>query len=203
MRKPTNAEVLKLVEEIILPFYKIERDMTFVVDDGYRNENDAEHSWSLALLACALAPHIDSKLDVGLISQFAVVHDLVEVYASDTSVWADDETLAQKAKNEHDALQKLKKKFAHFPWMIETIIAYEKQDTAEALYVRSIDKYIAFSIRFLERGRFFKEQQITKETFEKTIKIPYAKAQGHKGAAAYLDLMIEEYHKHPEQFFTK
>jgi hypothetical protein len=44
MRKPTNAEVLKLVEEIILPFYKIERDMTFVVDDGYRNENDAEHS---------------------------------------------------------------------------------------------------------------------------------------------------------------
>ena len=200
MKKPTNDEVKKLVEEVVLPFYRIERDMTFAVDGGYRNENDAEHSWSLALVACALAPHIDPTLNVGLVGQFAVVHDLVEVYANDTSVWADDETIAKKESNEKAALLMLQEKYTHFPWLLETISEYEKQDTNEALYVRSIDKYIAFCIRFLEKGRFFKEQGITKEMFEKAMLIPRAKAQGHKGAAHYLEMMLEEYDKHPEQF---
>lgn len=40
------------------------------------------------MLACSLAHEIDPTLDIGKISQFAIAHDLVEVYADDTSVFA-------------------------------------------------------------------------------------------------------------------
>ncbi len=200
MKKPTNDQVKKLVEEVVLPFSRIERDMTIPLESGYRNENDAEHSWSVALVACALAPHIDPTLDVGLVSQFAIVHDLVEIYASDVSIWADGDTLAQKEKKEQDALEQIKKNYAHFPWLVQTIEAYEKQDSNEAHYVRSIDKYVPLIIRFFEEGRYFKEQGITKELFDKVIETPRGKAHLHKGAAEYFEAMKKEYDEHPEHF---
>lgn len=169
MKKPTHDEIKKFIAEIILPFYVVERDMLIPTqpEGNRRNENDAEHSWSVAVLACSLAPHIDPKLDVGLVSQFAIVHDLVEVYAADTSVWADDEALNSKEQNETEALTKIKSRFANFPWLIDTLEKYERQDTNEALYVRAIDKYIALVIRFMDGGEFYRTQGITKEIFEK------------------------------------
>jgi 5'-deoxynucleotidase YfbR-like HD superfamily hydrolase len=58
MPKPTIADLEKLVREIIFPFYRIERAFPLSFRPG-QPENDAEHSWSLALLACALAPHME------------------------------------------------------------------------------------------------------------------------------------------------
>lgn len=200
MKKPTNDEVKKLVREIVIPFSLIERDMTIPLESGYRQENDAEHSWSVALVACALAPHIDPTLDIGLVSQYALVHDLVEIYASDVSIWADDDTLSQKDENERKALEVIKQKYSHFPWLVQTIETYEKQDSNEALYVRSIDKYVPLILRSFEEGRYFKERGITKEIFDKGIALPRMKAHGHKAAAEYYDVMLEEYYAHPEHF---
>lgn len=200
MKKPTNDDVKKLVEEIVIPFSLIERDMSIPLESGYRQENDAEHSWSVALVACALAPHIDPTLDIGLVSQYALVHDLVEIYASDVSIWADDDALSKKDENEQKALEVIKQKYSHFPWLVQTTEAYERQDSNEALYVRSIDKYVPLIIRFFENGRYFKEQGITKEIFDKGIALPRVKAHGHKGAAEYFDIMLEEYNAHPEHF---
>jgi hypothetical protein len=44
-------------------------------------ESDTDHTVMLALIACALAPIVDARLDVGLVAQYALVHDLVEAYA--------------------------------------------------------------------------------------------------------------------------
>src|SRR3989344_7587073 len=144
MEKPTHHEVKELLSELIIPFYEVERDMLIPTQPvgERRNENDAEHSWSVAVLACCLAPHIDPNLDIGLVSQFAILHDLVEVYADDVSVWADKASLSLKEENEMEALKTIQKQFVHFPWLVETLESYERQDTSEALYVRAIDKYI-------------------------------------------------------------
>lgn len=200
MKKPTNDDVKRLVEEVVIPFSLIERDMSIPLESGYRQENDAEHSWSVALVACVLAPHIDPTLDIGLVSQYALVHDLVEIYASDVSIWADDDALSKKDENEQKALEVIKQKYSHFPWLTQTVEAYEKQDSNEALYVRSIDKYVPLIIRFFENGRYFKERGITKEIFDKGIALPRMKAHGHKAAAEYYDIMLEEYNAHPEHF---
>ena len=50
---------------------------------------------------------MDSKLDVGKICQFATVYDLVEVYAGDTSSFADESKKATKEQREENALRKL------------------------------------------------------------------------------------------------
>jgi 5'-deoxynucleotidase YfbR-like HD superfamily hydrolase len=202
MEKPTHDEVKGLISEVILPFYEIERDMLLpTVPEGQRrNENDAEHSWSVAMLACTLAPHIDPGLDIGKVSQFAIVHDLVELFADDTSVWAEDSALAAKDQKEANALAQLKERFSNFPWLIETVEAYEKQDSNEALYVRAIDKYIAVAIRFMDGGEFYRNRGITKEIFDRNLATHREKAHGHPGVAEYYEQVRAEYDAHPEHF---
>lgn len=202
MQKPTHDDVQELLAEIVLPFYLIERDMLLpsMPEGQRRNENDAEHSWSVSILACILARHIDPSLDIGLVSQFGMVHDLVEVYADDTSVWADDAALSSKATNEAAALEKIKSKFSHFPWLVETLEAYERQDCDEALYVRAIDKYIALCIRFMDGGEYYRAKGLTKEAFDKGLASHREKAHRHQGVAEYYERIRAEYDAHPEHF---
>ncbi len=52
-------------------------------------ENTAEHSWQLALAAAVLAEHADEPVDVARVVAMLLVHDLVEIDAGDTFVYAD------------------------------------------------------------------------------------------------------------------
>src|ERR1043165_2205655 len=52
-----------------------------------RRENDAEHSWHLAMMVVVLAEHSDRPIDVGHTVQLVLVHDLVEIYAGDTPLY--------------------------------------------------------------------------------------------------------------------
>lgn len=60
-----------------------------------RRENDAEHSWHLALMVVLLAEYADEPIDVGHAIKLVVIHDLVEIYAGDSPVFvpgaADDQ----------------------------------------------------------------------------------------------------------------
>src|SRR5438105_2221565 len=108
MPKPSHSQIAQLLRDLIVPFHLIFRDSNIPIGKQ-RPENDAEHSWSLAVLACSLAPEIDSTLDTGKVCQFAVAHDLLEVYAGDTSVFAGSKHCATKAIREEKALQRLAK----------------------------------------------------------------------------------------------
>ena len=52
-----------------------------LVVDGSRRENDAEHSWHLAMLAMILEEYSSQKVDIERVLNITLVHDLVEVYA--------------------------------------------------------------------------------------------------------------------------
>lgn len=201
MERRGHEEAQRLIEGVLLPFYGVKRDM-LIPNEDYRFENDAEHSWSLSILACSLASRIDPSLDVGLVSQLASVHDLAEVVADDTSVWADEAALESKQKKEEDAVAVLRERFANnFPWLIETLEAYERLDTPEANYVRAMDKYIALCIRFQDNGKFYREQYITKEIFDAKLASHRKKAHSHPGVAKYYELIRADYDNHPEHFY--
>ena len=55
-----------------------------------RQENSAEHSWHLALMALVLADHAPPGTDLGKVSAMVVLHDLVEIDAGDLYVYADE-----------------------------------------------------------------------------------------------------------------
>jgi hypothetical protein len=52
-----------------------------------RRENDAEHSWHLAMMVAILAEYSDEPIDVGRTIQLVLLHDLVEIYAGDTPLY--------------------------------------------------------------------------------------------------------------------
>ena len=61
--------------------------------DGKRKENDAEHSWHLALMAVLLKEHMKEDVDTARVMVMVLLHDLVEIDAGDT--YAYDEKGAQ------------------------------------------------------------------------------------------------------------
>ena len=56
-----------------------------VVIGTQRQENDAEHSWHLALMALLLSEYArDKDLDLFRVVKMVLIHDLVEIDAGDT-----------------------------------------------------------------------------------------------------------------------
>jgi len=50
---------------------------TYVIHED-RKENDAEHSWHLAILAFLLAEYSNEKIDVSHVMKMVLIHDVVE-----------------------------------------------------------------------------------------------------------------------------
>ncbi|WP_338792204.1 HD domain-containing protein [Bernardetia sp. MNP-M8] len=52
-----------------------------------RHENDAEHSWHLAMMAMILAEHSNEDIDILKVLKMLLIHDLVEIDAGDTFLY--------------------------------------------------------------------------------------------------------------------
>ncbi|NTW62167.1 HD domain-containing protein [Candidatus Saccharibacteria bacterium] len=115
--------------------------------DGHR-ENDSEHSFHLSLSAIELAADYYPELDIGLVAQFSLVHDLPEIYAGD--VWTfsiSDEDRAKKEEAERRATQKLMTELpTHTAQLLKR---YEKQIEPEAKFVRFVDKLLPAIINIM------------------------------------------------------
>lgn len=142
-------QLLIILRELAVPPCAITRTTVLPFDHG-RQENDAEHSFSLALVAMCIAPLIDEKLDLGLISQYALVHDLVEIYAGDTSVYADQRLKDTKHRRERAAYDKLRGKFGDaYPWLLKTLDDYASRVNSESKFVYALDKIMPHAMVIL------------------------------------------------------
>ena len=55
--------------------------------DGSRQENDAEHSWHLAMLVLTLGEYADEPIDLLRVLKMVLIHDIVEIDAGDTFIY--------------------------------------------------------------------------------------------------------------------
>lgn len=74
--------------------------------DGSRKENDAEHSWHLALSAILLKEHMDAPVDLMKVIVMVLIHDLVEIDAGDTYAY-DSEGAKSKRERELKAAERI------------------------------------------------------------------------------------------------
>jgi 5'-deoxynucleotidase YfbR-like HD superfamily hydrolase len=199
MQEPTLKDIEALMSRLIFPFYQVERDAVPPIEPR-RYENDVEHSWSVALLACSLAPEIDSELNVGKIAQFAIVHDLIELFAGDTSPWHTKDSRESKEKREAKALQHIERQFTRFPWIAQTIKDYESHQSNEAKFVWAVDKIIILLLRYLDQGRFYVENGITKQLFDERLTRHRQKAHAHPKIGNYYERLLDLFAQHPEYF---
>lgn len=106
-----------------------------------RDENDTEHSYNLALVVWKVITADNLPLDVNLAIKYALVHDLVEIYAGDVCAFTGKIDMETKQNNEKLALDKLKqdKSLADFVKYIEQ---YESRVDEESRFVYSFDKFM-------------------------------------------------------------
>jgi len=156
MTQSTN-ELLKFVE-FTNQFAIVKRDIYKNLTDGKENENDAEHSFQLAMVVWYLAHKLDVDLDLNKLIQYSLVHDLVETYAGDISAW-DEEGRANKKEQEAKSLNRIKEEFPEFKPMTDLINKYENKEDLEAKFVNATDKLMPAINIMLDEGRFWKDNQ--------------------------------------------
>ncbi len=107
-----------------------------------RPENDAEHSWHLAMMTIVLAEHADEPIDVLKVLKMVLIHDIVEIDAGDTFIY---DTLKSHTNTDEELLA-AKRIFGLLPTeQAEEFIAvwmeFEEGFTAEAKFARSMDRF--------------------------------------------------------------
>ena len=139
---------------------------------GERRENDAEHSWHIAVMALLFKEYCIEEPDVEHAIKMLVVHDLVEVYAGDTFAY-DDKGNASKEERETEAADQL---FSQIPpeQGAEIRSLWEEFDSArttDAKYAACLDRLQPFLHNTLTEGHTWKEGHTRREQVEKRMKI--------------------------------
>ena len=185
------AEALLALAQMTLRFARVDRVTLY--EDGTTLESDTDHTVMLSLSACALASALIPELDIGKVAQYALVHDLVEVYAGDTPTFGVSLNNKQaKDAREHQALLQIKKEFAGtFPWIAETIERYESLKDSESRFVKTLDKAMPKLTHILNHGAYYKKEGKTKNDLEKFYRSQYVElSQGYgEGQDALLPIM--------------
>ena len=139
---------------------------------GERRENDAEHSWHIAVMALLFKEYCIEEPDVEHAIKMLVVHDLVEVYAGDTFAY-DDQGNASKEEREKEAADKL---FSQIPPEQGTEIRslweeFDAARTTDAKYAACLDRLQPFLHNTLTEGHTWREGHTRREQVEKRMKI--------------------------------
>ncbi len=110
--------------------------------DGSRRENDAEHSWHLAIMALLLSEHAkDKNIDILKVVKMVLVHDIVEIDAGDTYCY-DDKAGLDKAEREIKSADRI---FNILPQdQAEELMSlwkeFEERSTPESKFAASLDR---------------------------------------------------------------
>ena len=154
--------------------------------DGSRNENDAEHSWHLALMAMVLKEYSPQKdLDISKVLKMLLVHDLVEIYAGDTFCY-DVKGNLDKASRELAAADKL---YSILPpdqgKEMRLCGTNLREKTPEALFASSLDRLQPLICNYLTEGHTWVKYGIkSSKVMERTLPI-------QEGAPGLWDLVEE------------
>lgn len=132
-------------------------------DDTFRRrENDAEHSFHLALFAMTLAEHANIPVDVLRVMKMVLIHDIVEIDAGDTYCY-DEKAGLTKQEREERAADRL---FGLLPddqrdeyrslWE-----EFERRDTAESRFAAALDRMQPMLLNYTKGGISWQEHGVS------------------------------------------
>ncbi len=126
-----------------------------------RRENDAEHSFSLALFTAVLAEYSNEPIDVLKTMKMVLVHDIVEIDAGDTYCY-DEAGYATKAAREKAAADRL---FALLPAEQQAEYRglweeFEARVTPEAKFANAMDRMQPLLLNLRRDGLSWQEHGI-------------------------------------------
>lgn len=171
--------------KLLITFREVERQVMVAKKD--QKENDAEHSYQLAMLGWYISSGIP-ELDSGLVIKYALVHDLVEAYAGDTDVFSKDpEAHASKKDREEEAAKRIKEEFPEFSELHKLIEEYERKENAESRFVYALDKLLPALNIYQDGGRTWQQRGIS---FEMVVEEKKCKMAVSPEVTAYFDEFV-------------
>lgn len=131
--------------------------------DGNRKENDAEHSWHMAIVAFLLKEYAQEEVDIMRVVLMVLIHDLVEIDAGDTYAY-DLDGLQTKREREVKAAERIfgllpKDQEEQFRELWDEFEAYE---SAEAKYAHMLDNFQPLMLNDALDGKSWKEHKVKK-----------------------------------------
>lgn len=131
------------------------------LSDGIRKENDAEHSWHMAVMTLILGEYANEKIDLLKTISMILIHDIVEIDAGDTYAYDEEKKKSQKSRElaaadrifamlPEDQQQKFRQLWDEF----------EAAETPEAKFARAMDNVQPIMLNNATEGKSWEERKI-------------------------------------------
>ena len=133
------------------------------LSDGSRKENDAEHSWHLALMTFVLADYANEPIDVLKTMKMVLLHDVIEIDAGDTYAY---DTEGNKTKRERE-LKAADRIFGLLPEAQQKEYRglwdeFEAMETPESKFANMLDKVQPLFLNDASGGISWEEHGVKK-----------------------------------------
>lgn len=165
LKQGTEAE-LQQIMDFIVETDKLKKVLRqTLISDSSRQENSAEHSWHLALMAMTLKDYAqDPPVDITKVIQMLLVHDIVEIDAGDTFAY-DDIGNQDKAAREMAAAERI---YRILPGDVgESCLSlwreFEESATPEAQFANALDRLHPLLLNIRSKGAAWKKHGITRQ----------------------------------------
>lgn len=142
-----------------------------ILGDVNRRENDAEHSWHMALCALTLKEYVKfENINIEKVLKMILLHDIVEVYSDDTPAFS--------SYNKEEKFQKellaAKKIFGILPEeqymeFFKLWLEFENMETEDAKFANVFDRFQGFIQNLSSDGHTWKKWEVTKEMVLKRL----------------------------------
>lgn len=159
-----NKERFKRQLEFILEVDKEKNILRQTHLSGYvRRENDAEHSWHMAMMIYLLKEYSNENFDIAKAMMMALIHDVVEIDAGDTYAYDAKGLESQKEREDlaaerifgilpKDQRDELKALFEEF----------EACESPEARFAKAMDNFQPILLNNSNNGADWREHKVTK-----------------------------------------
>ncbi len=184
---------------------RLQKQMDFIVEvdkvkqiirqtylsDASRKEDDAEHSWHLALMAVLLSEYSNEEVDLKKVVPMVLIHDLVEIDAGDT--YAYDEAGAQtKVERETKAADRI---FGMLPedqgrWFRDLWDEFEAYESADAKFAHVLDNCQPLLLNDASNGRSWAEHGVRKSQIYKRNE---QTSEGSREIWKYMQKLIDKH----------
>ncbi len=149
--------------------------------DRSRVENDAEHTWQVALMAVVLSEHSDRNIDLPRVIKMLLIHDIVEIDAGDTFAF-DKAGGTSQIERETRAAERIfellpQDQAAEFRSLWDE---FEAKASPESLFANAVDRLQPMLHSYFTGGENWQSASVTSSDVERRMQ-PVAAASGALG----------------------
>lgn len=187
MKLETLIKQIEFIKEIDKLKYILRKTKLINSD---RNENDAEHSWHLSVMAIVLAEHSNAPIDILRVVKMLLIHDIVEIDAGDTFIY-DAQKSHDNTEEEREAAKRI---FGILPGdQAEELLTlweeFEEQETSDAKFARAMDRLEPLLQNTSNNGGTWNEFGVN---YDKVYAKKYAIAHGSATIWEYAEQLLNE-----------